>query len=359
MRVVSETLVPWDRTLDRPVGGALARRHVRAGVVLQLRDETGRIGQGEAAPLPGYSSETLSDCTASLRNLHATLSVVDPGDPLAALGTLAALPSAARFALETALCDLAGQRRGVSLAVCLGGVARPGAIALHAQPGAATDPELVAEARRLVSRGFRTLKVKIGGDFDRERAALVRLREAVGPGVSLRLDANGAWSLDGARRRLADLAPLAPEFVEQPVPGADLLALGPCAVPWAADESLVDPSVAEALLGAGPSGGCAAFVVKPALLGGLSAARSLALRAQARGFGVVVTHLFDGPVGLAAACALALSLPSPPWACGLAAHPGLAGGAAAVRYLTAGGTVVSATDAPGLGVGLMGPGEGS
>jgi hypothetical protein len=64
-------------------------------------------------------------------------------------------------------------------------------------------------------------------------------------------------------------------------------------------------------------------VIKPALHG-LRMARALAVQAQGCGIDVVVTHLFDGPLGLRAAAALAFSLPQPPRACGLAPHPGLA-----------------------------------
>ncbi len=112
-----------------------------------------------------------------------------------------------------------------------------------------------------------------------------------------------------------------PRFVEQPVAAEALHRLGVCAVPWAADESLVYPELVEPLLS---SRGCAAFVLKPAVLGGLSRARELAARAQERGIDVVVTHLCDGPFAMAAACELAVSLPRPPLACGLAPHEDLA-----------------------------------
>jgi hypothetical protein len=63
----------------------------------------------------------------------------------------------------------------------------------------------------------------------------------------------------------------------------------------------------------------------------------------------VVTHLFDGPVALAVACELALSLPSPPLACGLDAHASLGlFGAAVVRQLRVPGRIQS--HGPGLGV---------
>jgi L-alanine-DL-glutamate epimerase-like enolase superfamily enzyme len=66
----------------------------------------------------------------------------------------------------------------------------------------------------------------------------------------------------------------------------------------------------------------AALVLKPAQLG-LARCLRLADAAAGRGVGVIVTHSLDGDLGHAAACALALALPQPPWPCGLAPHPGL------------------------------------
>jgi L-alanine-DL-glutamate epimerase-like enolase superfamily enzyme len=165
----------------------------------------------------------------------------------------------------------------------------------------------------------------------------------------LRLDPNAAWSLDEARRRLAALAPIAPAYVEQPVAPADLLHLGACEVPWAADEALADPDLVDRLLGAR---GCAAFVLKPHALG-LLRAREIALRAQQSGFGVVVTHFCDGPVALGAACELALSLPEPPLACGLAPHDDVAKFAA-----RAGGMRVPQIEVHGFARSSGGPGLG-
>src|SRR5208283_388743 len=105
-----------------------------------------------------------------------------------------------------------------------------------------------------------------------------------------------AWPEDLARRRLAALAPIAPRYVEQPVAAEALHRLGACAVPWAADESLAHPELVEPLLS---SGGCGAFVLKPAILGGSLRARELAQRAQERGLSAVVTHLCDGPFAMA------------------------------------------------------------
>jgi o-succinylbenzoate synthase len=307
----------------------------RPWLLLEVVDEVGRMGLGDAAPLPGFSRESLDAaaqalaCTGRVGPIDDTL---PPAEALAAAiapiaGELAAAPSA-RLALETALLDILAQRRAVTVAELLGGT--PGPVPLNALV-LAPPPETLPERAVAAARGFPALKIKLRArddeGFARELAALREVRVRLPLPFELRLDANGAWSLDEARRRLDALAPVAPRFVEQPVAPHELVHLGETAVPWAADESLVDPVLADALLGAR---GCAAFVLKPALLGGLLAARSLALRALGSGHEVVLTHLFDGPCSLAAAVQLASSLPRPPLACGLAPHEQLLAFAVAV-----------------------------
>lgn len=303
--------------LARPWSGAGQPVLARDGVVLEIWDKEGRTGVGEASPLPGHSSESVADCVAALDDIALRVRDYDAGGwPL--VPWLDALP-AARFAWESALCDLLARARKVSVATLLGGESR------QSVPRNAVVSSL-AEAEQALSRGISTLKVKVGGK-EREAAAehkfLRSLRRELGDDFALRLDANGAYSPEQARERLRAFKELDPEFVEQPTAVKELVGLGRCAVPWAADESLIDaakvPAQVEALLSAA---GCAAWVLKPAALG-LRRARELALLAQGEGLGVVITHLLDGPIGLSAACELSLSLPLPPWACGLDRHPGL------------------------------------
>lgn len=342
----------------------------RRGIVLALRDDAGRVGLGEASPLPGYSPDDAVACERALREATAALGPVDLDAP----GPACAIPSvrralgplepalrdapAARFAIETALLDLVGQRLGLSIAACLG--ARPDAVVpVNGLAVAEAGPDaLIAAARALLARGVRCLKVKLrarGDDaFAAELAALAALRREVDPpgGLELRLDANGAWTEDEARRRLEALAPLAPRFIEQPVAPDRLVHLGACAIPWAADESLALPGMAARLLDAP---GCAAFVLKPAALG-LLRAFDLGCLAGERGLGVVVTHLFDGPIALAAACELALGVSRlsraqrPPLACGLDAHAGLSAWPPVPVPQRRGAAAIAASGRAGLGV---------
>ena len=75
--------------------------------------------------------------------------------------------------------------------------------------------------------------------------------------------------------------------------GAALLSLPALPLPWAADESLADPALAEALLALPPGRRPGALVLKPAQLG-LARCLTLADAAAARGLGLIVTHSFDG-----------------------------------------------------------------
>jgi o-succinylbenzoate synthase len=304
----------------------------RPHLLVELGDAEGRDGMGEASPLPPFSREDVAACRAALAGAAARLGEIDDGAPPADAVSSAlqrfgrdldAVPSA-RFALETALLDLVAQQRGLSVAACLGGGPDLPEVPVNALLYPDPLDTLATRADALRARGFRALKIKLRArdeeGFARELRALHEVRERLPPPFEIRLDPNAAWPLDVARWRLAALAPIAPRYVEQPVAPDTLHRLGACAVPWAADESLSDPELVEPLLS---SPGCAAFVLKPAILGGALRARALALRAAERGLPSVVTHLMDGPHAMAAAAELAVSLPARHLAAGLAAHEDL------------------------------------
>ena len=344
MRVVASRLA----SSDLPARGAS-----RTTVRLALTDEDGRVGLGEATPLPPFSRDDGPSAVRALHAIHARLADVDDGDPVRAISfeiqRIFVVAPSARFALETALLDLAAQRRALSLAELLGGPRPYREVALNGLLVADPLADLADRAVALAAKGRRALKIKLrardAAAFARELAALREVRRRLPLPYEIRLDPNAAWTDDEARARLAALASIAPRFVEQPVAPERLPALGPCAAPWAADESLAIPGLARALLDAP---GCVAFILKPHLLG-LVRARALAVRAQERGLDVVVTHLFDGPVAMAAACELALSLPRAPLACGLDPHDLLASFPPLRIPQLAPRAVIAPAASPGLG----------
>jgi len=175
-------------------------------------------------------------------------------------------------------------------------------------------PFLVQEIRR-----YPAVKVKVR---DAQGIALVAaVRDAVGPDVPIRVDANGTWDVDLAIEMVARLARYDIEFVEQPVARIDDLARVRCAVavPIAADECIRSIDDARALRAADAAD---LIVLKQQPLGGVRAALAVY---EAAGVPAVVTSMMETSVGLAAGVALAAALPELPYACGLATLGALAG----------------------------------
>lgn len=325
---------PW----RAPAGTLVVRGtpRVREAVRIRLTDEQGTSGLGEALPLPGYSRDDADTAFRVLGRLAgAVLEVPQGARGLAQIAAtlapfdaaLACAPSA-RFALECALLDLLARRALQSAAAWLaqGRALQRVAVSMLLPDD---DTLAVAAAAQAVARGHRVLKLKVARadrSATQEMALLAAVRaaaEAAAPGaVRLRLDANGAMDPATLVQRMAGWSAFGVELVEEPLAGEALLALPALPLPWAADESLIEPARAAALLALPRDRRPAALVLKPALLG-LARCFELADAAAARGVGVIVTHSLDGDIGHAAACALAQSLPQPPWPCGLALHGGL------------------------------------
>src|SRR5690606_11352944 len=75
--------------------------------------------------------------------------------------------------------------------------------------------------------GYACVKLKVGmeASADAEAARVRTVREVIGPGVKLRLDANGAWDAATAIATIRALEASEIELVEQPVAAADFEAL--------------------------------------------------------------------------------------------------------------------------------------
>jgi o-succinylbenzoate synthase len=179
-----------------------------------------------------------------------------------------------------------------------------------------TVPAVSPEAAHAIVRasGCRTAKVKVAepGQSDGDDLARVEaVRDALGPGGRVRVDANGAWDVETAVRMLRALGEL--EYAEQPCATLDELAAVRARVdtPVAADESI---RRAEDPLRVRAADAADVVVLKVQPLGGVRAALEVA---EACGLPVVVSSAVETSVGLAAGLALAAALPELPYACGL------------------------------------------
>lgn len=288
--------------------GEIAQRTV---FELALEGEDGVRGRGEAAPLQAYDGVSDERARAAL---EAYRPVLRGGDGLSGSELLDACRAAddlpqALAAVDMALWDRAGRRAGLPVARLLADEVLD-AVLVNATIGATDRAGAAARAGAALEAGFRCIKLKVGVGDDAGRVAAVRA--ALGPAALLRLDANGAWSVDEAVRAIGALTSAGLELVEEPVHGLDALRAvrERVAVRIAMDETAAEP-------GALASGAADAVCLKLARCGGISGLLASASLVRASGAEPYVASTFDGPLGIAAAlhAAAALRIEA---ACGLA-----------------------------------------
>lgn len=188
----------------------------------------------------------------------------------------------------------------------------------------------------VTASGCATAKVKVAergsgpqAGLSADLARVEAVRDALGPVGKVRVDANGAWDVNGAVRAIKTLDRFDLEYVEQPVATLEEMARvrRRVDVPLAVDESIRalaarrhGPS-AEDLRRVANLGAADVVVLKVQPLGGVWAALEIADRV---GLPAVVSSAVETSIGLAAGLALAAALPELPYACGLGTAPLLA-----------------------------------
>lgn len=348
LRIVEVRQTTFSIPFRRPVvltAGTVSGRHA---LLIEVIADDGTRGIGEAAPHPSAPPAAVEAAANAVAAATPRLSAT-PLDLAALLEIVDCVEdAAARVALETALLDLAARLRGEPLASFLARVRRS-----HVPVNALldeTDPGRAAEAAsRAVAEGFACLKLKLGGQDGAVLAERIHaIRERVGPGVKIRVDANGAWTVAEAIDVIGRLAPHGIEYVEQPVPDIEGMAAvrRAVSVPLAADEIVAG---AESVEGIASLRAADVVVVKPAFLG-LRASLSAIRTAEARGLDVIVTSALDTSIGIAAALHLAATLGGE-HACGLATAALLAGDLLEEPLVPRAGAL-AVPEGPGLGVAI-------
>lgn len=344
--------------LHTPFVTALRRTEYVETLVVELTDADGVTGFGEAPQLWKVTGDSIGGSRAALEGpLRGVLvgAPVDPRETAPLLQKAVVANRAAKMAADVALHDLAARRTGRTLAEhvaeLIGATCTSGPV-LTDVTLAAGEPDLLAEAAAArVSEGFATLKVKVGTDAATDAARVRAVRQAAGPDVVLRLDANQGWDAHSAVRVLTELADagIEIEFVEQPVPRRDLEGLAHIRrhqpTPVLADESVFD---LDDLIDVIRYAAADSVNVKLAKCGGLTPSLELLEAAGRHGLGRMVGCMMESHLGIGAGAALvsALGLPGTHdldagwWA---TASPYVGG----VGYH---GPRIELPDAPGLGI---------
>jgi L-Ala-D/L-Glu epimerase len=317
--LVSATVYALRIPFLESVRHSLAGRAWSDSVIVRVVDDEGAEGFGEAAPRPYVTGETPTDVVAHLTEVlwPAVQGIVAPSvRGLADLEAIErALPDdaadagrhhAARAALELAIVDWALRRQGVSAATVL--PPRRGRVVYGGVISAESPAQASRQARWARLAGLRQIKIKVGvGD---DVARVIAVRDVLDPDVTIRADANGAWTPTAAPPAIEGLARCGVASVEQPMPRGSLEALARLrsvsALPLVADESAVTAADVDGLLAAGAVD---AVNVRVSKCGGFARSVAIAQRAAAGGLEVHVgSHVGETAILAAAGRHLAAGL---------------------------------------------------
>ena len=301
-------------TLATPLQSAHGEVSERELVLVQVTAPDGTVGYGEAAPMESYDGVSLAMVQRALEGYVAVLAGADDmngAQIVDACRRVADLPQALA-AIDMALWDRAGRRAGRPIAALLTDM--PAELVQVNATLTALDRAGVAEQAAAAAReGYGAIKLKVGVGDDAGRVAAARA--AAGPQIALRLDANGAWSVEQAVRAIEALSPAGLELVEEPTHGLQAVreVRERVAVRVAIDETAAEHGA----LGAGVADAVCLKISRCGGIGGLVAAAALV---RASGAEVYLASTLDGPLGVAAAvhAAAALASRGPMPHCGLA-----------------------------------------
>ncbi len=242
-KIAGVEIFPLNMTLKQVMKIALAAPFTADNVLVRLRTADGVIGCGESSPYSAVMGETQAGDMALAKPLAAIVKGRDPftlPQIVEAMTAFSPTSPGITAAFEMALWDICGKIAGQPVYRLLGA----------ARESFETDqtvyldaPDVMADkAREIARHGFKNIKVKLGETLENDIARMRAVREAVGPGVALRTDANQAWNAVDAIRALRGMEPFAMQFCEQPVPSWDWAGLkkvrDSSPVPIMADESI-------------------------------------------------------------------------------------------------------------------------
>lgn len=300
-------IISYRTSFTKPLQTAVGVINEREGLYLSFKSEyLHRTIRGEAAPLPGFSDESLQQINQLLEKNHD-----DILDHLTLVSKHIISSDASKTKLSTYLVSILSKfithdalpKLVASLYFAIDSIVLQ--MGIHHWLNS-VEPSivfrkvalnaLVSDANSMNNAyydGFRTFKLKNSLDIHSDAEKIEHIRNRF-QDVFIRLDANGAWDLETAQRALTLFKPGNIEYIEQPLDtsylvtrGSSLKAYG---IPIAADESIRSLDDFKRLL---HNNSCEVIIIKPMMLNGLYDFIKISKLADAHGIKVVVTSSLD------------------------------------------------------------------
>lgn len=310
---VQSTRIPT----SRPHQMAIGTTNFQEDVVVKLVSDEGVIGWGEAPHMVGHSQrgETPDTVRVVLRRklLPAVLGLDPLNQEAIGLALDRAVPwnTRAKGSIIMAAYDLAGKALGTPVHNLLGGMVRDRVPLSWSLP--IQEPAVIAEeAQRMVERGWRILKVKVGRPEPMQDVVAVReVRKAVGDGIRIRADANQAYDVKTAIKVARHMEESGLEFLEQPVHQFDLEGMAEVTrqvtLPIMADESAQTAEDLLAIAKQRVADYVSIYVIGP---GGLHNSKRMAIIAQAARIRGYLGGALESAIGASAGLHFAAASPA-------------------------------------------------
>jgi L-Ala-D/L-Glu epimerase len=279
---------------------------------IRVHTEDGMTGMGECSAFPMLVGETQNTCFEVAKDLARIIkgkNALDIVKRMADLHAYIAFNTTIKSAFDMALHDLSAKEAGLPLYAFLGGHKKD--IYTDLTIGIDSPVSMAEKAKKYIANGVTIIKVKLGKKGAEDVERIRQIREAIGPDIILRIDANQGWDFDTALITLQALEPYNIEFCEQPIPYQydhllpSLRQQSPIAI--MADESVFDHHDAIRLIEAGA---CDYINIKFAKSGGILEARKIADVAAERGIRCMLGGMLESRLALTAKVHFAMSHPN-------------------------------------------------
>ena len=287
---------PYNLIFKRPAGTSRGVLKEKITCFLRIFHESdpSNYGIGEAAVFPGLSPEADERYFYKLMELQANIRIGKSTD-------LTSFPSL-QSGLEQAIRDFTGGCRGVYYESQF--IKSQQKININGLVWMGDFDYMAQQIDEKLSKGFHCIKLKIGAiDWSKEIDLIKYIRSKFSPEeLEIRVDANGAFSMDCALPRLKKLADLGVHSIEQPIKAGNIdLMKFLCEVsplPIALDEELIGKFTYESKKNIINCIKPSYIVLKPSLIGGFSGASEWINLADEHGIGWWVTSALESNIGL-------------------------------------------------------------
>ncbi len=291
---------------------ATGTMHFAQNVLIRVYTDKGIYGVGECSAFPMIVGETQDTCIAMAKDFAKIWLGKNPLEIPERMQDLLAYAdhnATIKSAFDMALFDIAAKNADLPLYQFLGGHKRE--IETDMTIGIDTPEGMALTAKKYQANGCSIIKIKLGKKVHEDIERVKQIRAAVGPEMTLRLDANQGWSFDDALYALGVLADQNIEFCEQPMRTwhddqlPELALNSPIKI--MADESCYNHHDARKLIN---SKACEYLNIKFAKSGGILEAQKIHEEALQKGVKCMIGSMLESRIALSANLHFALASPN-------------------------------------------------